>query len=108
TGSIRRHWSAASARRCESRMSGSLVEAGRVEQALLALLSYASPQADMDRVRGFIAEVVKTRLREELFDQVAIDQQGNLLARRHGRPGTRPFLIFGYGATHPAEQMVDA
>lgn len=89
-------------------MSAPAVDSGRVQATLLDLLSYPSPQAEMDRVRSFIADVVKPRLPADLFDEIVIDPKGNLLARRGGAPDRKPLLIYTYAATYPAENMADA
>ena len=73
------------------------IDPQQVEATLLELLSYESPQADMDRVRGFVREVARPHLPTDMFDEVRIDDSGNLLARRQGPAGTRPLLIFAYG-----------
>jgi acetylornithine deacetylase len=80
----------------------------RVRSTLVELLSFESPQASLERVRAFIRNVVRPRLPDGLFDQVQFDDQGNLLARRLGPAGSKPLLVYGYGATYPAAGMPDA
>lgn len=89
-------------------MTHRAVEPSRLLATLLKVLSFASPQADMDRVRAFIADLVRPKLRADLFDEVSIDRQGNLFARRLGPSGTKPLLVYTYAATHPQENMADA
>lgn len=91
----------------EGREGGRRIDPARLQASLVELLSYPSPQAEMDRVRAFIAEMVKPRLRPELFDQITTDRQGNLVARRNGPAGSKPFLVLTYGASYPAEGMAD-
>lgn len=69
---------------------------------LLELLSFPSPQPEMDRVRCFVAEVVRPKLGETRWDDVVIDGAGNLVARLDG---PEPLLLLTYAATYPAANM---
>ncbi len=83
------------------------IDAERGQKILYDCLSFPSPQPDAERVRAFITQVVQPRLRTDLFDEVVLDGKGNLLARKRGKAGQKPFLVYTYAGTYPAESMAD-
>ena len=79
-----------------------------IDQLLLELLRYPSPQTDRlesdPQVKKFIAEMVAPRLAELTGSSGAIDAMGNLIWRL-GDAGTGGFLLMGYAMTFPAASM---
>lgn len=62
----------------------------------------------MEKVRGFIAEIVKPMIEQMPFDDVMLDERGNLIARKTGRSSDPPFVVCTYAGSYPAENMPDA
>ena len=79
-----------------------------IDQLLLELLRYPSPQTDRlesdPQVKKFIAEMVAPRLAELTGSSGAIDAMGNLIWRL-GDASTGGFLLMGYAMTFPAASM---
>lgn len=83
-----------------------MVNSKRLLGTLEALLSFPSPQSEMDRVRACIADVVAPRVRDCGLTYVVVDDDGNLVAHRVGTNRTLPPLIYWtYGATYPPASM---
>ena len=70
-------------------------------------IAYPHPQHDLDKVRGFIAEVVRPVIEGLPFDDIRLDGRGNLIALKRGNPAKAPFVICTYGGSYPAENMPD-
>ncbi|MBI2363378.1 MAG: M20/M25/M40 family metallo-hydrolase [Deltaproteobacteria bacterium] len=79
-----------------------------IDQLLLELLRYPSPQTDRlesdPQVKKFIVELVAPRLAELTGSSGAIDAMGNLIWRL-GDASTGGFLLMGYAMTFPAASM---
>ena len=79
-----------------------------IDQLLLELLRYPSPQTDRlesdPQVKKFIVEIVAPRLAELTGSSGAIDAMGNLIWRL-GDASTGGFLLMGYAMTFPAASM---
>ena len=80
----------------------------RGRDTLATLLSFPSPQPDMDQVRRYNRDCVTGLLSVATFDNVTIDGAGNLLATLRGEGSAKPFLLCFYAATYPQERMADA
>lgn len=85
-----------------------MIDQQRLLATLREFIATPSPQTDFDQVSGFIVDVVRPRLPLAWFDEVKIDEQGNLVAVKHGIETASPFLLCAYGATFPAESMAEA
>ena len=76
-----------------------------IDQLLLELLRYPSPQTDRlesdPQVKKFIVEIVAPRLAELTGSSGAIDAMGNLIWRL-GDASAGGFLLMGYAMTFPA------
>ena len=83
------------------------IEPGTVQDILLAVLSSPTPQSSPDEIKAFIANVVKPLLPAGFFDAIVIDSAGNLLARRPGKPGTKPLVLYTYAAFQTWKQAVE-
>jgi acetylornithine deacetylase len=79
-----------------------------IDQLLLELLRYPSPQTDRlesdPQVKKFIVELVAPRLAELTGSSGAIDAMGNLIWRL-GDASAGGFLLMGYAMTFPAASM---
>ena len=79
-----------------------------IDQLLLELLRYPSPQTDRlesdPQVKKFIVEIVAPRLAELTGSSGAIDAMGNLIWRL-GDASAGGFLLMGYAMTFPAASM---
>lgn len=85
-----------------------MIDPDAVASTLEAVLSFPSPQPQMDAVREFIATTVRRKAETGGFDSLVIDSGGNLIARRHGtNPALRPLVWYTYGATYPPAGMVE-
>jgi succinyl-diaminopimelate desuccinylase len=85
-----------------------MVDPDRLLVTLESLLSYESPQSHVDLVRAFIAEEVAPRARRCKFDNVVLDEAGNLVAHRYGtNRALAPIICWTYGATYPPASMRD-
>jgi acetylornithine deacetylase/succinyl-diaminopimelate desuccinylase-like protein len=83
------------------------VNRDRALETLKKLISYPHPQHDLAKVRGFIAEVVKPVLARLPFDEIRLDDRGNLIAVKRGQSAEPPLVICTYGGSYPAENMPD-
>ena len=80
----------------------------RALDTLKRFIAYPHPQNELERVRGFIAEVVKPAIEQLPFDTVELDDRGNLIARKRGSSSNAPLTVCTYGGAYPAADMPDA
>jgi acetylornithine deacetylase/succinyl-diaminopimelate desuccinylase-like protein len=79
------------------------------ERALKLLeesIRFHHPQNDMGKVRAFISEVVHPRITSIPFDEVQIDERGNLIASV-GPKNSTPLVVCTYAGVFPAAGMPD-
>jgi acetylornithine deacetylase/succinyl-diaminopimelate desuccinylase-like protein len=84
------------------------IDEARALETLRAFISYPHPQNDLQQVRGFIAEVVAPRLQTLPFDEVRLDERGNLIAEVGLGADKPPLVLCSYAGCYPAEEMPDA
>lgn len=71
-------------------------------------IRYPHPQNEMDRVRGYIADVVMPVVHGLAFDSIRLDDRGNLIAQK-GVDGLQPPLVLcTYAGIYSAAGMPDA
>ena len=85
-----------------------MVNQQRLLETLRAFIAAPSPQTEPEQLRAFIADVVRPRLPAGYFDEIRIDVDGNLIARKQGRGSAQPLVLLTYGGTFPAEGMGEA
>jgi acetylornithine deacetylase len=84
------------------------IDEARALETLKAFISYPHPQDDLQQVRSFIAEVVTPRIEALPFDEVRLDERGNLIASQSVHGDRPPLVLCSYAGSYPAEDMPDA
>ena len=80
----------------------------RAINILKEMISYPHPQNEMEKVRGFIAEVMKPYIEKLPFDRTWLDDRGNLISVKAYGNHLPPLVICTYGGSYPQETMTDA
>jgi acetylornithine deacetylase/succinyl-diaminopimelate desuccinylase-like protein len=87
---------------------GPAIQEDRLIETLKKLIAYPSPQPEMDRVRGFIQEAVRSEIKAEALGQVFCDPGGSLGWWLPGDgAGGKPLVFCAYAGNFPAESMPD-
>ncbi len=84
------------------------IDRSRAISFLEAAIRFPHPQTDMQKVRGFIAKVVRPILQALPFNDLRIDDYGNLIAHAHSGVSSPPLVLCTYGGIFPASGMQDA
>jgi acetylornithine deacetylase/succinyl-diaminopimelate desuccinylase-like protein len=84
------------------------IDEARALETLKAFVSRPHPQNDLQQVRGFISEVVTPRIEALPFDEVRLDERGNLIAGLGVNGERAPLVLCSYAGSYPAEDMPDA
>lgn len=84
------------------------IQETRALETLEAFIAHPHPQNDLRQVRSFIAEVVKPRIESLSFDEVDLDERGNLVATQNLGGKLDPLVLCTYAGSYPAENMPDA